>query len=277
MILHPSIRDSATAYFRDHEIRWWGDGDGPTASPISSQVACVNHLEPARLDADVALAVLRSVLPDASAAAEVEDGGFAAYEWIGQQNYLGEQGTTRGVYRTSLDALLVAEVEDKRTLVLIEWKYTESYQSGRSLAKSPKGTDRVAIYRPLLEQPDCPIESPDGNLEALFFDPIEQLMRQALLGWQMTEAGESGASDWLHLHVVPAGNTALRDSNPSPALPGTNLVEAWRSVLKAPERYRMLTPSALLAGVPASGPWAEWRRWLADRYGTAVDPDQDGN
>jgi hypothetical protein len=142
VVLYPALDESASRNFKDHEIAWWGGADGPVESPISSQVACVNHLEPARVDADVALAVARAVLPDASAVAEVEDSGFVGFEWIGAENYLHERGEKRGANRTSIDALMVAELADAPTLVLIEWKYTESYTPGRSRARSSRGTAR---------------------------------------------------------------------------------------------------------------------------------------
>jgi hypothetical protein len=163
VVLHPQLKRTALDYFRRHAIRWWGDSGGPTASPISSQVACVNHLEPARLDLTVGLAVTQSVLPGAERVMAVEDGGFVAYEWIGERNYLKERGQTRGAHRTSLDALMVAEAGSERILLLIEWKYTESYPPGKSHARSKHGTDRIAIYRPFLDRADCPIRVAAGE------------------------------------------------------------------------------------------------------------------
>ena len=44
--LYPGFREGILAYYRAHGIAWWGGGEGPTESVISSQVACINHLEP---------------------------------------------------------------------------------------------------------------------------------------------------------------------------------------------------------------------------------------
>lgn len=85
MVLHPQLELTALDYFRRHDIRWWGDGSGPTGSRVSSQVACVNHLEPARLAAAIGLAVAEAVIPSADRVVAVEDGGFVAYEWIGER------------------------------------------------------------------------------------------------------------------------------------------------------------------------------------------------
>lgn len=267
-VLHPRLERTALDYFRRHDIRWWGDGGGPTGSPISSQVACINHLEPVRRDPALALAVAEAVLPGAERVLAVEDGGFVAYEWIGESNYLGERGQARGANRTSLDALMFVEVEGERSLVLIEWKYTESYRQGKSRARSESGTDRIAIYRPFLDRLDCPISVAEDRLDALFYDPLEQLMRQTLLGWQMVEAGELGADDWRHVLIAPDGNTELLATNPSPDLPGDSLRDVWTGVLKEPGRFSILSPSELLARVDPSGEWCEWREWLARRYGT---------
>ena len=155
--------------------------------------------------------------------------------------------------------------DDTSTLVAFEWKYLESY-GPESRATSRRGTDRVAIYRPLLDQRDSPIAIDDPA--DLFYDPYEQLMRQTLLLWQMAEHGEFGANDWIHVHAVPTENLALRGRRAAaPQLVGESMGEAWRSVLREPERYRLMTPSELLEGLD-DGRWAEWRQWLRARYQT---------
>jgi hypothetical protein len=133
---------------------------------------------------------------------------------------------------------------EQRVLILIEWKYLEAY--GReSVAISKRGVDRVATYRPLLERSDCPIAVDD--LRWLFYEPYCQLMRQTLLAWQMVEHDEFGATDWLHLQVVPMANTRLRGRGGAPEqLPGEGLGEAWCSVLREPARYVMLTASFMV-------------------------------
>jgi hypothetical protein len=279
-MLHKSYRDETLSYFAKHKIKWWSSkydlGRPPVASEKvglptghlnSSQVAAVNHLEPARADRSVALTVLANVDPSLIAPVAVEDDGFVAYEWIGAENYLAEPGPrTRGSQVTSLDALMCARRADGTVaLVGFEWKYLESY-GPESRATSRRGTDRVAIYRQLLQRSDSPIAIADPA--SLFYDPYEQLMRQTLLLWQMAEHREFGASDWIHIHVVPAENVALRSRGAAaPDLVGESMAEAWQSVLREPERYRLVTPTELLEGVGDSR-WTEWRQWLRARYGT---------
>jgi hypothetical protein len=108
-----------------------------------------------------------------------------------------------------------------------------------------------------------------GEAEWLFYEPFCQLMRQTLLAWCMTKAGEFGASDWIHVHVIPEGNRALRMRaiGCAPALKGESVADAWRSILREPERYRVMTPTDIV-GREVSERCHGWRDWLADRYGT---------
>jgi hypothetical protein len=95
--------------------------------PDFLQVACINHLEPARQRHELALTLARNVLPQTAEALPIED-GFLACEWIGDQNYLREHGwskTSPGKLTTSLDALMpVMLIDGSVHLLVIEWKYT---------------------------------------------------------------------------------------------------------------------------------------------------------
>jgi hypothetical protein len=269
--LHEDICETALAYFGRHEIKWWTSrwdkrtkemAPLPTGHLNSSQVACINHLEPARTDIVVAEQLLANVAAGLRPA--TVDDGFVDYEWIGYAGYLGERGPrVRGANITSLDAVMCGERGNSRILVTVEWKYLESY-STESVATSRRGTDRIATYRPLLEQPDCPIAVSD--IACLFYEPYYQLMRQTLLAWQMVKHKEFGATDWLHVHVVPEENAALRRNAASPQLVGDSMAQKWRSTLREPQRYLLMTPTELLAGVGESGHWSNWRRWLHERY-----------
>jgi hypothetical protein len=62
------------------------------------------------------------------------EGGYVSFEWIGESNYLNEpRGYVRGENVTSLDALMRVMLDDETlALLVIEWKYLESY-GGRVL------------------------------------------------------------------------------------------------------------------------------------------------
>jgi hypothetical protein len=277
--LHVSIREDVLEYFARNGIKWWlSESEAktralspqarahPTGHLNSSQVACVNHLDPARHDSSLALRLAQQVEDDVVEVLPVEDGGFVAYEWIGTRSYLGERGSrTRGANITSLDALMLARRASGKTCLLVfEWKYLETYGS-ESVAISRRGTNRVATYAPLLAAPDCPVRVQEPAW--LFYEPYYQLMRQTLLAWQMTKAREFGASEWIHAHIVPEGNVALRNrvDGCAPDLKGVTMADAWRSVLRERGRYRLFSPAGI---VPSEVPqqWQAWRTWLKDRY-----------
>ena len=76
---------------------------------------------------------MKPVFPDLDEMLPIEDGQYVAFEWIGKQNYLGEKISrngkrTRGANFTSADAAVMFKLNDgQKQIVLIEWKYTESY------------------------------------------------------------------------------------------------------------------------------------------------------
>jgi hypothetical protein len=93
-------------------------------------------------------------------------------------------------------------------------------------------------------------------------------MRQTLLAWQIAEHHEGGVDDWLHVHVVPEGNDAMRKPRKELAATVGDLAAQWRSLLKEPDRYRVVTPTDLLVEIPPDVAPVGWREWLALRYAT---------
>lgn len=260
--LWEQIRDDVSGYFKKHDITWWKGGEDkaePTGHLLSSQIACVNHLFPVRKRQDVAAAILKNVRNDITDAVDIED-GYVAFEVIGKDNYLGEKLHTRGTNRTSVDAAMVGTKADgKNLLVLIEWKYTKSYNS------EPKYIPRrQEIYDPLLDNPDCPIAS--DNHEALYYEPFYQMMRQTLLGWKMVQAGEYGCDEYIHLHVIPRENRELLDRVTSPGLKGDTMSEAWKGVLKEPGRYIVISPEDLLKPAMGCPDTDSFMNYLRERY-----------
>jgi len=237
--LWPGIRDDAIDYFKRNRISWWKSKNKPCGHLLSSQIACINHLYSLRQREDLATSVLRSINRNIKRACVVDD-GFVEFEIVGKKNYLGERHHTRGVNSTSVDALMAGEqYNGQHILIFIEWKYTESYE-GESLAIER----RLRTYQKFLEREDGSIHC--ENIEDLFFEPFYQLMRQTLLAWSMVRAKEYGATDWLHLHIIPEQNKELRDRNTSPGLKGKDMSSAWKSILKEPQRYLVISPEEFL-------------------------------
>ncbi len=278
--LFKDFRQSAVTYFDDHGICWW-DGrlvKQPSGHLLSSQVSCVNHLFALRESKSFADAVTKYIDPSFVEAVELPDeSGFLAFEKVGAEVLGGEDAITRGINATSIDAFILArKAGGAKVLVLIEWKYTESYPSANkrwSVRKDAEGkavrkTDRLENYRALLEKDACPLKW--KRFEDYFYEPYYQLMRQTLLGWQMVERGDFGygAEDWLHVHVIPEANDKLTEGVTSPGLKsaGSTLESTWKACLKDPSRYRIVSPSNLLGPLQTDSDAAEWLAYLKKRY-----------
>jgi len=241
--LFEPLRSEALDYFRQNQITLWNDhGEGPTGHLLSSQIACLNHLFFLRDKQPLASAVLNSISSELIQA-EIVDDGYVEFEVVGRQNYLGEKSHQRGANATSIDALMVGRKADRRNcLVMIEWKYTEKYASDDKYIPA-----RAKIYDRLIMDAESPMQI--GDPRHMYFEPYYQLMRQCLLGWRMTMNREYGCDEYLHVHVIPEDNRELRLTNTSSGLAGSSMSEAWKSVLKQPERYMVITPEALFSAV----------------------------
>ena len=132
--LVPEIRQSALAHFARHRIQWHnGQAGKPSNHLCSSQVCCVNFLFPLADKPSALAGIFSSIYPEIRQMLPVESDQYVSFEWIGAQDYLGERMSrnsqrTRGANCTSADAIVTFERKDgQRQVVLIEWKYTESY------------------------------------------------------------------------------------------------------------------------------------------------------
>jgi len=246
--LWAGIREDAIYYFKRNNIPFWDSGNEPTGHLLSSQIACLNHLFFVRQRGDIATSILKSVDNNVKIALKMDNGldsGYVDFEVIGSKNYLGEKLHTRGANSTSVDAVMLAELNNgTRKLFFIEWKYVESYTK-TSKADGESGKTRKNIYSPLLNQPDCPIKTSD--IEGLFTEPYYQLMRQTLLAHQMIKAKEYQADSYYHIHVIPNDNKDLKDVNTADGkLKGNKLEDTWKNVLKSPDSYKAIDPSDFL-------------------------------
>ena len=274
--LWSEIRQPTVAYFDQYEIKWHdGQARRPSNHLCDSQVCCVNFLfpfadKPAALDT-----LLRRVYPALVQMLPVENGQYVAHEWIGQQNYLGEKiarngQRTRGANFTSADAAVMFQRRDgKRHIVLIEWKYTESYGS-TPLRYAKSGTDRLTIYAPLLKRADCQIKREAlPAWDALFFEPFYQLMRQQLLAHEMELARELDAEVVSVLHIAPAHNRDFQKVT-SPALRGfgDSATQVWKRLLRAPDRFISVSTEELFGRFEqaAFSELEAWWRYLSARY-----------
>jgi hypothetical protein len=259
--LWAGVRDDVIKYFEENHIAWWiGDRKNePTGHLLSSQVACINHLYFLRQRKDVATAILKNVSDKIGEAVKVDD-GYVEFEAIGRDNYLGERSHTRGANCTSIDAIMVGRKKNgKNILFLIEWKYTEEYREENKYIP-----ERYEIYDELLKEDGCPIETKD--FKSLYYEPFYQLMRQTLLGWKMVQVGEYQCDEYIHVHVIPENNVELKGRVTSPGLKGDTMSAAWKSVLREPGRYKVISPEEFIKPAFICPDTQSIRTYLEKRY-----------
>jgi hypothetical protein len=273
--LFHEIRAAAIANFTDHRIQWHqGETGQPNNHLCSSQVCCVNFLFPFAANPRALVELLRPLFPTIQRGLPIEGGQYVAFEWIGARNYLGEKVRTvrtRGANATSMDAATMFEHSDgRRQIVLIEWKYTESY-SGTMKVIAATGTDRTAIYRPLYERSDFPLyKDLLPSFDTLFCEPFYQFMRQQCLAHEMERARELGADTVSLLHIAPAHNHELRKvTSPSLRHLGENVTDVWTALVREPGRFASISTEALFAPILSNADFPElraWQEYISGRY-----------
>jgi len=157
----------------------------------------------------------------------------------------------------------------KRQIVLIEWKYTESY-GGASLKFSTSGTDRTKIYKHLFEKEDCPIKKDIlPGLDILFYEPFYQFMRQQFLAHEMEKAHELGADTVSVLQIAPTHNGDFRRVT-SPKLNhlGESATSIWKKLIKPSDRFISVNTEKLFGGLAAEQltEIKSWAEYIHARY-----------
>jgi len=176
------------------------------------------------------------------------DSGNIVFEWVGpKESPLGEKGS-RGLNRTSIDAYVLGTVKGKVTQLLIEWKFTETYNSPLNAKRFSgiAGNERLRRYSiclaKLRKEQDFPFRMTyEGafGLPDLCYEPFFQLLRMTLLAKLTTPLEfDSGlvVKDYRILHLSHSKNSGLNELTPaqldfSPGLrrySGRSLHEVWR-------------------------------------------------
>jgi hypothetical protein len=275
--LFVEIREDAIDYFKRYKIKWHdGLNAGPSNHLCDSQVCCVNFLHPFADKPEALAALLRPLFPTLAKMLPMEeDGRFVSFEWIGQKNYLGERiprhgKRTRGANFTSADAAVMFVHEDgAKQIVLIEWKYTESY-SKTPLMMAKSGTDRRKIYVHLYERADFPLNKKLlPSFDALFYEPFYQLFRQQLLAHEMERAQELGANVVSLMHIAPKHNTEFqRVTSPLLEPLGNSVTEIWNRLVKDKSRFVSVHPETLFGNSLCEQfpELKEWWTFITERY-----------
>lgn len=248
--LLPEVRVSAVALFEELGIPWHaGIAGGPSNHLLSSQVQCVNALGQMVNDPDRIVRAFGETL-GTEEVMQIEPGGYLTFEYIGDRDYFEESPgapRTRGARCTSVDAAFLHRTDcGVVELVLIEWKYTESYR--RRSEDLVKDEVRWSRYGSALMADDGPVRSDLMPFSDLLDEPFYQLMRQQLLAYELEKDRALGAERVRVVHVLPAGNTAYQQSlhRPSQRSLGTTVGEVWRQLLRRPDRFVSVDSSLFL-------------------------------
>lgn len=210
--LFAPVRNEIFEYFEKNSIICWG-GKLLTNHPLSSQIACLNHLFPIREDKDAVLSLVKNICPDIIDVLQIASDkylpAFIQFEAVSDCDYLNEGKLTRGSNCTSIDALIYGVHKDGRKILFpIEWKYVESY-GNKSKAVEKGGKTRKARYTDLINQSS---QLKSTYHEVYYIEPFYQLMRQTLWAEQMVAHKNSEtivADDFIHIHVIPSENSEL--------------------------------------------------------------------
>lgn len=244
-----TFREPIKNYFQENGISWWNGR--LTNHPLSSQVACLNHLFPLRDNKNAVLEVIRNVCPDIEDVllipTDQHSPAYIQFEAVSDNDHLNEAYSTRGSNCTSVDALIYGVHKDGRKILFpIEWKYVEVYSNEKKAEGNPEHI-RKSRYTDLINKSE---QLRDDCHSMYYYEPFYQLMRQTLWAEQML-ANHSietiKADDFIHVHVIPDENSELLGK----LYPVSNkgMEETWRSCIKNQNRYVIISPKMLLSTV----------------------------
>ena len=117
-----------------------------------------------------------------------------------------------------LDTFMHPAVQGIITLFIIFAMKSTANSMLHTVASATSHDTRVARYQPLLDDPDCPIDTAELTLDDLLVEPVYQLMRQALLAHRMEATHELDAEIVRVVYVAPVANHELWASPGSPAI-----------------------------------------------------------
>ena len=275
--LFHEIRDEALDTFRRLGIVWHGAAlQGLCSNHLcSSQIMAVNFLYPFIHRPDALSSLLRGHFPDLARVLPIEEDNLIAFEWIGPCNYLGETpkvGTDRlrGCGNTSIDVAILYETHDgRRVMLMVEWKYSESYGVSYRRFRSD-GSDRVEPYRDLYYAGNSPIDiTVVPRIEDHLFEPHYQMLRQTLMASRIIETGIPDVDRVIVVHIYAKANRELTAiTSPRFREFGRDAYEAWRHILVDPSSFMAITSEDLFKTAPVKEyvelePWA---RYMSSRY-----------
>lgn len=217
--LYPPHRESIVELFEHadplQKIQWHRyAGHG-----CSSQTCCLNFLYPLAQDLDLLAKWVEYVIggPQVTILPIEERHGlprYIAFEWFPPTDYLNESKggvKSRGAHSTSVDAAIKYQVGSQIRLLLIEWKYTESYANVRASDSLKGDTTRNQRYHNLWRRPHGPLNQQLAlQLSDFYLEPWYQLLRQQMLAYHVELDPLSEYEHAMVVHISPSNNSALR-------------------------------------------------------------------
>lgn len=297
--LYQGIRNKVKEYFRTEKITFWGGQDRVPNHVLSSQVACLNHLFAVREDKSMALEIAKSITgrTDIVEMLRLEcdmNPQYISFEVVSATDHLNEKCSSRGKYCTSIDAAILALLnDDTKLFIMIEWKYTESYGSDdKSVESDPnkpmqpeaRGISRLKRYSDLITKSrflkscsDCDKENElylDDSIlpyrNSIYFqEPYYQLMRQTLWAEQMINNNsleKIKADSFVHIHVVPSQNKELLNNSFSGKKGEDGMKKSWENQLLDKSVYRLVDPQLIVESIANDGKYTDLVRYLRERY-----------
>jgi hypothetical protein len=248
--LLPEARPSALALFAELGIPWHASvHGGPGNNLLSSQVQCVNALAQMMHDPSRLVRTFGDLLGTAEVL-EIEPGRYLTFEYIGPEDFFHEARNgvrVRGAQCTSVDAaFLHRTVDDVVELVLVEWKYTESYR--RRPPAPASDLIRVSRYAAAIADSQGPVRGDLLPVAVLFDEPFYQLVRQQLLAHALERSSAEGATRVRVVHVLPPANDAYQRSlaRPEHRALGETVSAVWQQLLRATNRFVPMDPATFL-------------------------------
>lgn len=213
------IRDAALAIFAHvdskQEIKWHRHaGHG-----CSSQACCVNFLFPLAQNEALLTQWVEHITGNTKiklTPIELRHGQeqLIAFEWFPETDYLNESvggQRSRGANSTSVDAALTYTHRGLTKLLLIEWKYIETYSNTRAASHKNGDPTRDRRYHNLWKRPHGPIKSETSMvLQDFYLDPWYQLLRQQMLAYHAECDPLSPYDHATVIHISPRQNEILR-------------------------------------------------------------------
>lgn len=174
--------------------------------------------------------------------------GYISFEVSSNEDHLNEISTNRGELNTSIDALFLAEDKNnKKCLIIIEWKYTESYSDkdhSIEITKGghKKGEERLNRYALLINNSkQLKHKYSDYKSTIYFYGEFYQFTRQTLWAEQMIKNKNTEkikADDFLHLAVIANGNKDMLSSICK--ISNMNLEDTWRNNINDNSKFMII-------------------------------------